>query len=186
MEEQATWRGHSFTLLVFVGIVTLCSIFFVLGMLVGRSQGQKFATVAAAEAAAKAAAVRVPAEGKPELTFYDSVEDTPPAPAPDPAPEMPDAAPEKAAPSAPEPPPTPVADAGPVINFQIGALRNAADAEKLLAQAKRNGFKGFILAPPRGDKNPFYRVHVGPYSDPGKAELDRQKLVSLKYQPIKK
>ena len=178
MEEQATWRGHSFTLLVFVGIVTLCSIFFVLGMLVGRSQGQKFATVAAAEAAAKVAAVRVPAEGKPELTFYDSVEDTPPP--------VPDAVPEKVAPLAPEPPPTPVADAGPVINFQIGALRNAADAEKLLAQAKRNGFKGFILAPPRGDKNPFYRVHVGPYSDPGKAELDRQKLVSLKYQPIKK
>ena len=38
--------------MVFAGIVFLCSIFFVLGMLVGRSQGQKFATVALAEAEA--------------------------------------------------------------------------------------------------------------------------------------
>ena len=40
MEEQTTWKGHSLTLLVFAGIVALCSIFFILGMLVGRQQGQ--------------------------------------------------------------------------------------------------------------------------------------------------
>ena len=33
MEEQTTWKGHTFTLLVFTGIVVLCSIFFILGML---------------------------------------------------------------------------------------------------------------------------------------------------------
>jgi len=44
MEETTTsWRNHSFTLLVFGGIVVLCSIFFVLGMLVGRNQGQRMA-----------------------------------------------------------------------------------------------------------------------------------------------
>src|SRR6188768_3733104 len=43
MEEQTSWKGHSFTLLVFGGIVVLCSIFFVLGMLVGRNQGQRMA-----------------------------------------------------------------------------------------------------------------------------------------------
>jgi hypothetical protein len=26
MEEQTTWKGHTFTLLVFTGIVVLCSI----------------------------------------------------------------------------------------------------------------------------------------------------------------
>ena len=40
MEDQASWKSHSFTLLVFTGIVVLCSIFFILGMLVGRTQGQ--------------------------------------------------------------------------------------------------------------------------------------------------
>jgi len=179
MEEQTTWRGHSFTLLVFAGIVFLCSIFFVLGMLVGRAQGQKFASVAAEEAAAKAAAVPVVPEAKPELTFYDSVENTQP-------PAVLDATPEEVEAPAPEPAPIPGADAGPVINFQIGALRSATDAEKLRAEVTGKGFKAFILAPPPGDPNPFYRVQVGPYSDPGEAELDRQKLVSLKYQPIKK
>src|SRR2546426_6231763 len=71
MEDQTSWKGHSFTLLVFTGIVVLCSIFFILGMLVGRAQGQKIAFAAAAPKA------EAEAPGKenttPELTFYDSV-----------------------------------------------------------------------------------------------------------------
>ena len=50
-ETNPTWKNHSFTLLIFGGIVALCSIFFVLGMLVGRSQGQKIAEIAFAEEA---------------------------------------------------------------------------------------------------------------------------------------
>src|SRR5215831_14461407 len=38
MEDQVSWKGHSFTLIIFIGIVILCSIFFVLGMVVGRGQ----------------------------------------------------------------------------------------------------------------------------------------------------
>src|ERR1700757_2269684 len=72
MEDQTSWKGHSFTLLVFTGIVVLCSIFFILGMLVGRSQGQKIAF--AASAAPRAEAKDPPKENPPpELTFYDSV-----------------------------------------------------------------------------------------------------------------
>src|SRR6516165_8406150 len=72
MEEQTTWKGHSFTLLVFTGIVVLCSIFFILGMLVGRQQGQKFAFVASANT--KPDAKAAPKEDKPDnFTFYDSV-----------------------------------------------------------------------------------------------------------------
>ncbi len=52
-ETNPTWKNHSFTLLIFGGIVALCSIFFVLGMLVGRSQGQKIAEIAFAEEAAR-------------------------------------------------------------------------------------------------------------------------------------
>lgn len=181
MEEQATWRGHSFTLLVFAGIVFLCSIFFVLGMLVGRSQGQKFASAAVAEAEANRTSAPAPEEAKPELTFYDSVEDAQaPSVALDPVPVKVEP------PVVPEPASVPRTPAGPVINYQIGAVRGANDAEKLLAAVKAKGFKAFILAPAPGDANPFFRVQVGPYTDSGEAELDRQKLVSLKYQPIKK
>src|SRR6187399_3177294 len=55
MDEQVSWKGQSFTLLVFGGIVFLCSIFFVLGMLVGRGQGEKAAEAARITVAAKAA-----------------------------------------------------------------------------------------------------------------------------------
>ena len=73
MEEQTTWKGHSFTLLVFTGIVVVCSIFFILGMLVGRAQGQKFAAIAAEGNVVKAVA-QPPREERPELTFFESVE----------------------------------------------------------------------------------------------------------------
>jgi cell division septation protein DedD len=52
-ETNPTWKNHSFTLLIFGGIVALCSIFFVLGMLVGRNQGQKLAEIAFADEAAR-------------------------------------------------------------------------------------------------------------------------------------
>src|SRR5437899_8886974 len=74
MQDQTSWKSQTFTLLVFAGIVVLCSIFFILGMLVGRNQGQKLAFAATARAAAKAGARLVPKEeSRPDLTFYDSV-----------------------------------------------------------------------------------------------------------------
>src|SRR3954470_6304191 len=90
MEEQTSWKGHTFTLLVFTGIVVLCSIFFILGMLVGRAEGQKIAGSAAA--VAKTEVKTAPKDDKQDLSFYESLkkEEQPalqPAPAkPDPAP----------------------------------------------------------------------------------------------------
>jgi hypothetical protein len=37
-EDQTTWKGHTFTLLVFAGIVVLCSIFFIMGAAIVASQ----------------------------------------------------------------------------------------------------------------------------------------------------
>src|SRR2546425_2599749 len=80
MEDQTSWKGHTFTLIVFTGIVVLCSIFFILGMLVGRTQGQKLALAASVSAAAKADARLVPKEDtRPDLTFFDSVRKTEPS-----------------------------------------------------------------------------------------------------------
>src|SRR5262245_22385929 len=74
MEDQTSWKTHSFTVLVFTGIVVLCSIFFILRMLVGRTQGQKLAFRTSASAAAKADAKPIAKEEtRPDLTFYDSV-----------------------------------------------------------------------------------------------------------------
>src|SRR5215467_12770783 len=76
MEDQASWKSHTFTLLVFTGIVVLCSIFFILGMLVGRTQGQKVAFAATIGTPGKSDSKAVPKEeSKPDLTFYDSVKE---------------------------------------------------------------------------------------------------------------
>ena len=180
MEEQTTWKGHSFTLLVFTGIVVLCSIFFILGMLVGRQQGQKFAS--AAVAPAKSDARAAPKEDKPDFTFYDSVRKENQAalqPAPAPSPIIPTKKPDR------EPAPA-AAVSGNVMTYQIGAVRKAADAKKLLDRVKKKGFHAFIVAPVEGDPNPYYRVQVGPFTDLVEAEVAKKKLESEKYQVYSK
>jgi cell division septation protein DedD len=193
MEEQTTWKGHSFTLLVFTGIVVLSSIFFILGMLVGRQEGQKFASVVSAKNEAKAA----PKEDKSDFTFYDSVKKgneagLQPAPQPKSDLELKPSSIEPAKKAAPEPEreparePAPAAPSGNMISYQIGALRKAADAQKLLDEVKKKGFRAFILEPEKGDSNPYFRVQVGPFTDIVQAETMKKKLESEKYQPILK
>src|SRR5262249_25962799 len=79
MEGQTTWKGHSVTLLVFIGIVVLCSIFFMLGMLAGRAQVPKAASIATPSQELKADARQEPKENKPDFTFYDAVKKEEPA-----------------------------------------------------------------------------------------------------------
>ncbi len=200
MEDQTSWKGHTFTLLVFTGIVVLCSIFFILGMLVGRAQGQKLVTNAPVASSAKNEAKSAPKDEKPDLSFYDSVKKEEsaalkPALKPDLIPDA-DAAEtpkEKKAGAvraaaethAPEPAPSNPSPSK-VVNYQIGALRKAADAQKLLAEVKKKGFKAFILAPPEDDRNPYFRVQVGPFSDVIEAQEAKKKLEDAKYQPILK
>lgn len=88
MEETNTsWKNHSFTLLIFGGIVALCFIFFVLGMLVGRNQGQRIAHDAIAAEDAKKPADGKTAEEFP-LEFYSQATEEKPdfklQPAPEP------------------------------------------------------------------------------------------------------
>jgi cell division protein FtsN len=175
MEEQVTWKAHSFTLLVFTGIVVLCSIFFILGMLVGRAQGQKFASnppgvIPKVEAKADSK----PAEDKQDFTFYDSVKKDPPA-ASQPTPVE--------HPAAKKEPPEPARVTSKpvnVLNYQIGAFKKSTEAEKLLNGVKKKGFRGFILAPSSDD---YYRVQVGPFDNTVEALAAKKKLEDAGYEP---
>src|SRR5262245_67654 len=176
MEEQTTWKGHSFTLLVFIGIVVLCSLFFILGTLVGRAQVQKVGSNGAPAHAAKIDA-KPAAEDKPDFTFYETVKKEAPAtlqPAAEP--------PAKVDPK-PQPAPETPAKLENLVNYQISAVRKSADAEKLLNQLKKKGFRAFILAPSSKDRNPFFRVQVGPFADTEATNV-KKKLESAGYQPI--
>jgi cell division protein FtsN len=187
MREETTWKGHTFTLMVFAGIAVLCSIFFVLGMLVGRAQGQKMASAAAATDPSKAGAPAEINEEGVDLTFYEEVKrDTRPAPEgaqlkPDPAPSKPAVTTEAIRPALPPP----VAGSENAVHFQVGAFPKEAAAEKLLAAVKKKGFDGLILKPAADERNPFFRVQVGPYT-PQEAQQARKKLESAGYRPILK
>ena len=195
MEEQTTWKGHTFTLLVFTGIVVLCSIFFILGMLVGRAEGQKLAGAGPGGASSKNEAKAAPKEDRQDLSFYESLKkEEPPAlqsapakPEPAPAPltlepaQRTDPDPEPAASKAS--PPTPAS----VVNYQIGAFGKVADAEKFLAKVKKEGFpRALILSPVEGDAKPLFRVQVGPFADMLEAQEVKKKLEGAGYQALPK
>ena len=176
MEDQTTWRGHTFTLLVFVGIVVLSSIFFILGMLVGRAQGQKSAAAASAGPAVKTDAKPLAKEDDFPGTLYDS--------------------PKKDDSLAP-PPPLPKGESqiGPLsspparsnaVNYQVAALTKLSDAEKLVKELKKKGFPAFVLAPHGDDPSPFFRVLVGPFEGLAEAEEAKKRLEAARYGPILK
>src|SRR5262245_61023969 len=138
MEDQNSVKGQTFTLMIFGGIVVLCSIFFILGMLVGRTQGLKLATVAAAEAAAKATPKLPSVEERPELSFYDDVENKkkPAVLEPPSRPEQKPIPPTQSVLSLPKvepPPPAPVN----TLTIQVAALKKSADAQKQVAELKK-------------------------------------------------
>jgi len=180
---EQSWKGHTFTLLVFAGIVVLSSIFFMLGMLVGKAQGQKLASAPPAAAAKADAKPATKEEDKPDFTFYDSVKkEQPAALTPAPAKQEPAPAPSKSELALEQLPPKTKAN---VLNYQIGALRKSADAERLLSEVKKKGFKAYILSP-HDESNPYYRVQVGPFKDPIEAEKAKKNLEAAGFKPMLK
>jgi cell division septation protein DedD len=171
VDEQTSWRGHSFTLLIFGGVVILCSIFFILGMLVGRTQAEAVAGDPVAEA--------LPEETDPEeldLTFYESVDQSEPPPL------------ERVPASQPAPPP--VRTAPPLartvdrdVTLQIAALSNADQAAKLQEEVRAMGFAVFVLRPGPDDTSGLHRVQVGPLSEAEVADV-QARLEAAGYKPI--
>jgi cell division septation protein DedD len=202
MDEQVTWKGQSFTLLVFGGIVFLCSVFFVLGMLVGRGQGKSAAEAATVSEAAKAAALDVREDTKSSIAPYQGIttgaltsketkESKEPAPSaarePEPvkAPPAPDKsdkpakpAPAKAAPAKPAPAPVKM------IYLQVTALEKDSAATKQMEDLKKAGFPAVVMGG-EGGKG-LYKVQVGPYANSADADAAKRKLEALGYKPIKK
>ncbi len=168
MEDQNSWKGHTFTLMIFGGIVVLCAIFFVLGMLVGRMQALKLATVTV-EAASKP-------ESKEPL----------PARVERPEPKLPEPA---AKPETPAPRPAlPKVESAPLpgsgVSLQVGAWKKKSEAEKQLAELKKKGFgRAFILSPAAADPGPLYRVQVA-VADLVEADVVKQKLDAAGFKAI--
>jgi cell division protein FtsN len=190
--EAPSWKGHSFTLLVFGGIVVLCSIFFVLGMLVGRNQGQRIAEMNAAEVATLKNAPQPLPEAQ-RLDFFDKTTGATPDDTLEPR-ATPPATAEPVSPApAPSPAPPPDADTAPLKEtvadkhyWQITAHKDSKEAEKAVDNVRSKGFQARIMAPTPGSVDAYYRVWVGPYDTAAEADLAKMELQTLGYKDVLK
>jgi cell division septation protein DedD len=179
--DSPSWKGHSFTLLVFGGIVVLCSIFFVLGMLVGRNQGQRMAEMAAADDATRKSAAQPLPDSQPLNFFTKTTEEVP-----DDTLQIRPAPPTTAEGSEPDPIPAPLKEpaAADKPYWQITATTSSDEAKQALNKVQSKGFRARILSPDPAGPDKFYRVLVGPYDTEAEAEMAKQDLKAQGYKDL--
>jgi cell division protein FtsN len=187
MEEATSWKNHTFTLLIFGGIIVLCAIFFVLGMVVGRAQGRQIAAAAFEAREAK----RTPADiaedtlkleyprnttgENPGLSWQP---DPPPAPREEPA-KRPTPPPSRAAtPPPPKPPAPPAAARGSFL--QVYSTKDEKQARAELKRVELKGFEASILEGYK-DKEKWFRVVAGPYKE-SELSLRKKDLAAKGYK----
>jgi cell division septation protein DedD len=189
MEGETLWEGQGFTLVIFVSVVVLCSVFFILGMLVGGSQAAEVEGPVSVEES-----VSIPEESEePNLTFYDSV-----AEAELPGLELPEPEPEETiaeggeseigrdSQSPPEPEPISAGPSPPpvALMLQIGAFSSVDQAEALRDRLVDMDFPAFVMPPGPDDAVPLNRVRVGPFNENAEAERVGAALEAEGFDPL--
>jgi cell division septation protein DedD len=190
MAGSRSWEGQGLTLVIFSGVVVLCSVFFVLGMLAGRSQVTTVVDSDVMDMEAEPALAEEP--GEPPLTFYDSVaeselpglevssDSSPPAPLRGENEVSADTEPERATARPPVvQPPDVVATI-----LQVVALANREQAQSLRQELVDKGFPAFVLLPGPDDPVPLNRVQVGPLADDAEVARVRAALEAEGHSPI--
>lgn len=192
---------------LFLGVVLLCSVFFTLGYVMGRTQydGSVHAETITRRPASTAVsqpkdaqASATPAPAPSEWDFYAKrpnpqlTESIPPRPAPSVAE---NSAPEQSAPAPPATPkpalvptkahattPPPARVAKPSIVLQVAALRHESDAVEMARLLQKKRFPSFVSAPLSGET--LYRVQVGPYTDERAADAAKAALDHAGFKAI--
>ena len=172
--------GTGRMLVLFFGLVVLCSVFFALGFKLGRSSTLGPELTSTPSSTSSSNAVAKPAT-KPADTAPAKL-DTPPTQAPTDNSTKPTDTESKAASAAP--PVDSTAAPAPSSNYyvQVAAVSKQEDADALVDALKKKQYAAFSTA--LSDK--LIRVQVGPFSDIKEAEATRAKLVGDGYNPILK
>ena len=166
MEEQTSWKNHGFTLLIFGGIVTLSAIFFILGMLVGRTQGQQMAKQALEEAAEEEDVSQTSAGDFPINLHAETAGEKPglqpPTARKDSGPTLSAAPRDSGGKASPKPAETKAKSPGAFV--QVFATRNEKKALEELKRVRSKGFKANVVEAMSGNEK-VHRVVVGPYKE---------------------
>ncbi len=184
---------------LFLGVVLLCSVFFTLGYVMGRTQYG--GAVHAADSPERAASRPVPASPRAkqappapasgEWDFYanksdDRLEPSASAPVSSPAPAAEQPALPRSESRAPNAAARPVRFAPPkmfgkTIVLQVAAVTHQSDALAVADALQRKRFPSFVVAP---SSDNFYRVQVGPYVDERAAESAKNALSHAGFKAI--
>ena len=189
-------------LLTFFAVVALCGIFFALGYIVGRNTLSPSANAAPTETTAAASAkpspmppaaylnreaqettpAEEPSASGTDLSFYQSVEQSPEAKL---APPDSPATPPTSEPAPPAPVPSePVLQQPPAgILVQVSALGRREDADTLVQLLKERNLPVLVMA---GTNDPFFHVMVGPYQKEDEAQRVKKLLEGDGFRPFLK
>ena len=173
--------GTGKMLVLFFGLVVLCSVFFALGFKLGRSSSSGPELTSTPSSATTGNTVAKPA-AKPADPVPAAKVDTPPAPAPADNSAKPADADSKpaSAPASADSAAAPAASGNYYV--QVAAVSKQEDADALVEALKKKQYAAFSTA--LSDK--LIRVQVGPFGDIKEAEATRAKLVGDGYNPILK
>jgi DedD protein len=193
---------------LFLGVVLLCSVFFTLGYVMGRTQfsgpvhAEAFSKPSPAPVAPKARDPQPPAPAPGEWDFYAKKDDNrtdpvaprhsmnPASAAPVPAVATKSASAPPAAAAKPVAAPAPAKQparyqppkmAKGAIVLQVAALARQSDALHMADLIQEKQFPAFVVTP-AADK--YYHVQVGPYTDEKSAEAAKRALEQLGFKPI--
>jgi cell division septation protein DedD len=176
---------------IFFGLVLLCSVFFTLGYMLGRSNasGNRTTEIVGTE-------TNGPSSGKPSAVNKTSQTETAAS-----------STPSQANPVATSASPVPVSAATPAVVtpasassssggettstaasgatyvVQVAAVSKREDADLLVSALQKKQYPVFVASAP-GDG--LFHVQVGPFTDPKDAETMRTRLVGEGYNPIVK
>ena len=176
--------GTGKMLVLFFGLVVLCSVFFALGFKLGRGSARGPEVSSSPSPTSTSNAAAKPATKPTDLTFYKAVgQDNPPAQLT--PPENAAKSPDGSGTSAPATPPADQATAPAASSsyfVQVAAVSKQEDAEALVDALKKKQYAAFATT--LADK--LYHIQVGPFGDIKEAEAMRTKLVGDGYNPILK
>ena len=168
---------------IFFALVIICSVFFTMGYLLGRSTNAGGKTEIVSSGPTNGSAAGKPSgknsdansqnsfASNPDTSTKNTASQPQPTPSPTPAPtRTPDQS-------------NPTNFAGGSYMVQVAAVSKHEDAEILVSALQKKQYPVFIANVP-GD--PLFHVQVGPFSDPKEAESMRNKLSSDGYNAIVK
>ena len=183
-----------------VAIFFLCAWMFVLGVLVGRDTAPLKFDIKKLQQGQDDSQQQLPAndqgrilkdavgvKDKTKLGFYERLpEDQQDTEVPEIKKQLEDNQKTKAAiqPKATESTASTKKPTGPVYTVQAASVKNAKDADQLVAKLKKKGFPAYRTLGKVPEKGIWFRVRIGKYSSRSEAQKTLQKLKKLGLKPI--